>query len=204
MARRTKEQALETRQRILVAALDLFCSKGYSQTTFVDIARRIDMTKGAVYWHFPDKPSLLVALIIDMRKHEDALISQHVPEVKCLEDMKAYFVAHTRVVMEDDLCRKFAFFIALQMEWSPEMLGAVRDHLVKLQEWPFDYVEQFLVRARDAGELRSDVNIDMSKDILVGMWRGLIMCHLAGCGSADPAETIEYAFDTFIASIRAH
>ncbi len=203
MGRRTKDEALETRRQILEAALDLFSSQGYSQTTFVDVARRIGMTKGAVYWHFRDKPTLLAALIVEMRRREDALVAQQVPEVACLEDMKRYFTAYSRVIVEDDRCRKFAFFIALQMEWSLETLGAVREHLTTLQAWPFDLVAQLLTQAQAAGELRPDIDLDRWKDIFAGTWRGLILSYLAGLSAADVLETVECAFDVLIESVRA-
>lgn len=203
MARRTKDEALETRRQILEAALDLFSSQGYSQTTFVDVARRIGMTKGAVYWHFGDKPTLLAALIVEMRRREDALVAQQVPEVACLDDMTRYFTAYSRVIVEDDRCRKFAFFIALQMEWSLETLGAVREHLTTLQAWPFDLVSQLLTQAQAAGELRPDIDLDRWKDIFAGTWRGLILSYLAGLSATDVLETVECAFDVLIESVRA-
>ena len=48
MARRSKEDAEKTRERILSSALQLFAKKGYEHTTFTDIAARMKMTKGAV------------------------------------------------------------------------------------------------------------------------------------------------------------
>ena len=61
--RRTKEEALETRKAILKVALDCFSKRGYALTTFNDIARRIHLTKGAVFWHFKSKEELLAELI---------------------------------------------------------------------------------------------------------------------------------------------
>ena len=63
MARRRKEDAEKTRRRILASALSLFVRKGYERTTFNDIAARLKMTKGAVYWHFESKERLLVELV---------------------------------------------------------------------------------------------------------------------------------------------
>ena len=63
MARRIKEEAEQTRARILASALDLFSSNGYSRTTLTDVASRLGMTKGAVYWHFTSKEALLMALV---------------------------------------------------------------------------------------------------------------------------------------------
>lgn len=59
MARKTKVEAEETHQRILRAALDVFAAEGYERATFEDVAHRIRLTKGAVYWHFKNKPELL-------------------------------------------------------------------------------------------------------------------------------------------------
>lgn len=46
MARRTNEQAQQTRENILRGALDVFSEKGFSRSTLSDIAKRIGMTRG--------------------------------------------------------------------------------------------------------------------------------------------------------------
>ncbi|QQS40402.1 MAG: TetR family transcriptional regulator [Acidobacteriota bacterium] len=56
--RRTKEQAIETREKLLDAALDVFLAKGYSAATLQDIADFANLTRGAVYWHFKGKEDI--------------------------------------------------------------------------------------------------------------------------------------------------
>lgn len=63
MARRTKEDALATRNKLLDSAEYLFQSQGVSRTSLQDIARRAGATRGAVYWHFTDKAALFNAMI---------------------------------------------------------------------------------------------------------------------------------------------
>ena len=63
MARRTKEDALATRNKLLDSAEYLFQSQGVSRTSLQDIARRAGATRGAVYWHFSDKADLFNAMI---------------------------------------------------------------------------------------------------------------------------------------------
>ncbi len=63
MARRTKEDTLATRNKLLDSAEYLFQSKGVSRTSLQDIARRAGATRGAVYWHFTDKADLFNAMI---------------------------------------------------------------------------------------------------------------------------------------------
>lgn len=52
MARKAKEEAEKTHEMILQSAVLLFADKGYEKTTLNDIADSLQMTKGAIYWHF--------------------------------------------------------------------------------------------------------------------------------------------------------
>lgn len=63
MARRTKEEALETRNKLLDSAENLFQAQGVSRTTLQDIALNAGATRGAVYWHFKDKAELFDAMM---------------------------------------------------------------------------------------------------------------------------------------------
>jgi TetR/AcrR family acrAB operon transcriptional repressor len=63
LVRRTKEDALATRHRLLDAAEVLFLAKGVSHTSLQDIAREAQATRGAVYWHFKDKADLFNAMM---------------------------------------------------------------------------------------------------------------------------------------------
>ena len=63
MVRRTKEEAQETRTRILDAAERVFHDKGVAHASLEDIAATADVTRGAIYWHFKDKAELFDALM---------------------------------------------------------------------------------------------------------------------------------------------
>jgi len=62
MVRRTKEEALETRNRILDAAELVFFEKGVSRTSLADIAQAAGVTRGAIYWHFAHKSELFTEM----------------------------------------------------------------------------------------------------------------------------------------------
>jgi TetR/AcrR family acrAB operon transcriptional repressor len=61
--KRTKENALLTKESIMESALDVFIKKGYSKTTTNDILNKIEPTKGAFYFHFKDKDDLFKQVI---------------------------------------------------------------------------------------------------------------------------------------------
>ena len=63
MARRTKEDAQVTRNRILDTAVAVFNHKGVAHTSLNDIAKEAGVTRGAIYWHFENKVAMFDAMI---------------------------------------------------------------------------------------------------------------------------------------------
>ena len=53
----------QTRQRAVDAAIELFSSTGFRGATLTDVAERIGMTLTGLQHHFPDKDSLLAAVL---------------------------------------------------------------------------------------------------------------------------------------------
>ena len=49
------------RERLVIAALDLFTEQGYDATSVTQIAERAGVTKSTFFRHFPDKREMLVA-----------------------------------------------------------------------------------------------------------------------------------------------
>ena len=49
------------RERLVVAAVDLFAEQGYDATTVAQIAERAGVTKSTLFRYFPDKREILVA-----------------------------------------------------------------------------------------------------------------------------------------------
>jgi TetR/AcrR family acrAB operon transcriptional repressor len=74
MARSTKEEAQETRNRILDAAENVFHAKGVSQTSLADVAEAAEVTRGAIYWHFKNKSDLFEAMCDRVRLPMEAMI----------------------------------------------------------------------------------------------------------------------------------
>ena len=63
MVRRTKQEAQETRHRILDAAENVFHERGVAHASLEDIAAAAEVTRGAIYWHFKDKAELFDAMM---------------------------------------------------------------------------------------------------------------------------------------------
>ena len=62
MVRKTREEAVATREALLDAAEREFRDKGVAHTTLADVAHAAGLTRGAIYWHFRDKAELFEAM----------------------------------------------------------------------------------------------------------------------------------------------
>jgi len=100
LARRTKEEALETRNCLLSAALKLFCDKGIAATTLTDIASEAGVTRGAVYWHFKNKADIFEAIWAQLRQPLEVLAdsSESPGEPYPLDRLRELLVAIMRTV----------------------------------------------------------------------------------------------------------
>lgn len=61
-----KDEARDTRQQLLDAALELFALKGFSATTVREIGARAGVRDSAIYFHFPGKDAMYDALLAEM------------------------------------------------------------------------------------------------------------------------------------------
>lgn len=60
--KRTKSEAMQTREQLLMAALDVFDRRGVGRASLHEIAQAAGVTRGALYWHFKNKEDLFEAL----------------------------------------------------------------------------------------------------------------------------------------------
>lgn len=74
--RRTKSDAAETREAILIAAEKMFLKRGVNQASLLEIASQAGVTRGAVYFHFHDKLDILRAIIGQARFPQEEIMLQ--------------------------------------------------------------------------------------------------------------------------------
>ncbi|MBD3266751.1 TetR family transcriptional regulator [bacterium] len=202
MARRTKEEANATRENILDAALIVFSEKGYSHTTFVDIAKHVGMTKGAVYWHFPTKNDLLAQLLMRGFVQIEELVNESIPGETTLDNLAAEYAEHARVIIENEQFKKLIFFVSLRIEWTEEWIADFDKKIKELEPWPIEKIGRVLAKAKTQGQIKDNVDIHLIEDILNAMFRGLINYHLGGHATTSLPECVKEGFQTVIESIK--
>ncbi len=74
--RRTKAEAAETREAILLAAEQVFLERGVNQSTLTEIACYAGVTRGAIYFHFEDKLDIFQSIIGRARFPQEEIMLQ--------------------------------------------------------------------------------------------------------------------------------
>ena len=202
--RRTKEDAEQTRQAILESAMDIFYEKGYSKTTFDEIPKRINLTKGAVYWYFRNKPDIVAALINDfVQKHikrlEEFRAGKEEENLDILADMMLLAYHHMK---KNPLEYKFIFFITCQMEWSEAILVKIRPLVEQTSEISRKLMTDTLLKLKKNKKIKDDTDVESITEILQAMWMGLLENYLAKRMTLDFEQIVRQGFNLIFNSIK--
>src|ERR1700756_194849 len=76
MTEPSERRAGNTRHRLIAAASRRFAHRPYSMVSLDDILAEAELTKGAMYFHFPSKQALALAIIDDLNEMSRAAVSE--------------------------------------------------------------------------------------------------------------------------------
>ena len=203
MSRKTKEEAEKTRARILASALSLFVKKGYEHTTFTDIAARLKMTKGAVYWHFETKEDLLVALVREMiEKFHRPLVEMPVQNLT-FPQVTETIIDRACQIVEDPKGAAFFLLLQTQVKWGADSMAKVRAQLLEHDtEGPYHCFIRAVENDIAAGRVRADVNPVAVASVSTAVWSGLVRSKIEKFLECDLESTLRKTYEAMWASIK--
>ena len=197
MPRRRKEDAEKTRTRILASALGLFAKRGYEHTTFTDIAARLKMTKGAVYWHFETKETLLVALVKEMLVKFQNRLEEFLPKGELTFRAVAEMMVQTAGrLVEDPKSAAFFMLMKTQIKWGADSMSATREKLMSRDmNGPYHTFIRAVENDIAEGRARADVNPVAIATVAVAAWDGLVQSKIERFLECDLATTLRNTYD---------
>jgi AcrR family transcriptional regulator len=150
----------DTRERILDVSLDLFIEKGYDKTSLREIAEQLGVTKAALYYHFPSKQDILLAL--HYRFHD--LFEQAIGKLDGFGHDPRSWPAVFDYLIEESLANRRLFLMHDRNRAAFEEI-----HREGHSEKHFDLEAQFRRIATDpAIPLRDRVRFTCAQGVLVG------------------------------------
>lgn len=204
MPRRAQKDAEKTRTRILASALALFAKKGYEHTTFTDIAARLKMTKGAVYWHFESKEALLMALVDEMLEKFGRQISELMPkEELTFRAVAEMMVKNAERIVEDSRGTAFFMLMKTQVRWRDASMASVREDLLTNDRFgPYHAFLTALDNDVRAGRVRADVNAEEVAAACLAVWETLVQWRIDGFLKCDLRSTLTHSYEGVWAQIQ--
>jgi TetR/AcrR family acrAB operon transcriptional repressor len=195
MVRRTKEEAQETRNRIVDAAERVFYDKGVSRTSLADIAAQAGVTRGAIYWHFANKAEVFTAMFDRVRLPLDDLETlpgstseQADPLGRLAEKLKRCL----RVATSDPQRRRVFDILYLKCEFVDEM-GPVKTRYQTSIEEGIGKMRTDLAQAVQKGQLPADLDTPRAALFLHAFIAGCLRDTLLLSPALDfPANTANF------------
>lgn len=162
--RRTKEQAEQTRRTIMAAALRTFNRRGISRTTIEEIATAARVTRGAIYWHFTNKYTLLRAIrdevslpLID--RSDFTLLRDRTADP--LNRVQRFLLDLVRALEADSRTRLAFSVMSFKCEYVGELKGELKEYARKYERVR-KMLTQVYAEARDRKQLRTRLTPEMA------------------------------------------
>ncbi len=204
MARRTKEEALATRDRILDTAELLFQQRGVSRTSLHDLATAAGVTRGAIYWHFQDKADLFNAMMarVCLPLEESCDASETALADDPLATIRDGLVEMFKRTANDEQIRRVFEIATHKVEYVEELL-AVRDRHLQVRNDYLRQTERALRLAQRRGQLD---NGSSPRQLAIGLHAlvdGLIQNWTLDPAAFDLVRVGRRAVDTYLAGMNS-
>jgi AcrR family transcriptional regulator len=178
-------------ERVLDAAERCLRRSGIRRTTMIEVAEEAGISRAWLYRHFPDKDSLVLAVLV---RSDEAFWSRAREQVSKAEGLPAQVAEAVRLSRSQ---QPGALLLELTSS-EPDAVGAVvgtgiGDMLPGLATFWHSYVEE----ARDRGEVRVDLDVHRAAEWIMRIVISLVSIPSGLVDTADPAE-LEHFLDEFL------
>ncbi|MEU8982622.1 ScbR family autoregulator-binding transcription factor [Streptomyces sp. NPDC048309] len=184
-----QERAIRTRRAILEAAGAVFDEHGYASTTISMVLERAEVTKGALYFHFPSKEALAQAVL------DEQVPSGAVPPQPCKlqEIIDITFVVAERLL--DNALLRGSVRLTVDQCAPPGV-----DHTGPFRLWA-EHLMELMEQARAQGELLPSVERRDTVELVVGGFAGIQLMSRALTKREDLGHRVSVLWGHILPSI---
>ncbi|WP_417681805.1 TetR family transcriptional regulator [Pseudidiomarina aquimaris] len=203
MVRRTKADALTTKNELLDAAERLFSERGVSNTSMMQVAEAAGVTRGAIYHHFENKLDLIYALMervsLPVDEMRDELRAQLPDEPLRQLRERSLHIVHQ--VQYDPHMQALVNILCHKCEYVEDTLPIHLRHLSGRNECIEEFIK-LIELAQQQGSVRPDLE---PKTFVIGLFAlvdGLFYNWLLDTDYFDLCTAAERTIDTYLAGIQ--
>jgi TetR/AcrR family acrAB operon transcriptional repressor len=204
MVRRTKADALVTRNTLLDAAEHLFQAHGVSRTSLNEIATAAGTTRGAIYWHFKDKADLFNAMMervtMPLEGTLESMARTAGASANPLLLMRDAMMNALRQTATDEQTRRVFEVATHKVEYVSEM-QAVRDRHLRVRNQCVSMTEEALREAVRRESIKLPMPLDTAALGLHVIVDGLIQNWLLDPLAFDLEKSGRHTVDAYLAGL---
>lgn len=174
MARKTRAEALITRDRILDTAERVFEKKGVSKSTLEDIASAAGVTRGAIYGHFRNKEALFVAMFERVHLPMDSRYALGADDhTDPLGRLRALLVDMLKAVSSNRRDQRVLNIVHHKCEFTDDLHDAVASYRT-MSRRETRRIRMMITHAIEKGQLPAKLNVEKAETLFHAVLIGLI------------------------------
>ncbi len=204
--RRRKREKNIRKNIILKAARKLFFEKGFKSVTVESIAKKSELSKGAVYLYFKSKDEIYTQILLDdidkfHKRVSDLFGNGSSASVILLKLSDIYIEFFLR---DKELFRiLMTFMLNANHRNLPE---EVENHIIKTTNKTIDIIEKILQHGIENHEFPPTINLRQNRNAIWGLLNGIISLYLFTGSEAKREDlirsTIQTSLDIFIRGLK--
>ena len=185
-----QEQALETKDRIYSAAIDLMDRKGFENITIADISKEAGVSVGAFYHYFTSKSDILAEIF---HKADEYFSTQ------VISGLKTGSVADKIVEYFDHYAK---FNLASGVELTQQLFNPRIKFFIKKDRPMLTILEDLIQEGQERKEIRADEDPEELSRFLFVMARGIVFEWSLYDGSYDLEDTMHKYIQSLVSTLR--
>jgi len=172
---REKEQR---RNAILRSARKEFFEKGFRSVTVDSIARRAELSKGAIYLYFKSKEEIYAQILLrDIDKFHERVETLLDTSKDASDNLRQFSEVYASFFLSDR--ELFRIFMNFMIQHNPvNFTPHINDQVVKSTNQTVVIIEQILQMGQERGEFAKGLDIRVCRNALWGLLNGIIALHL--------------------------
>lgn len=180
-------KTVQTRARILEAALAVFGEQGFEAGSLREVAERAGISQAGLLHHFPSKVAVLSA-VLQRRDERAAAGVDGLDGIHQLASALDFARASAEVPFEIDL------FAVLSAE-ATRAEHPANSYMRRRYHWVSEIFVNGLLQAREAGHLQDWVDPAETASQFIALWDGLQLQWLLQVGDVNVADRLEKFLD---------
>jgi len=157
----------EAKSRILEAANKVFAEKGYHEATMDDIAKRLGVSKGAIYLYFPSKEDLFEAMCKTApQAFKEILYSSFSTDTNPVQSATQFFDKMLKLSASNP---GLGFEILSEASRNPTLKRILKQNHSEYEE----VLTGFLAEGRKRRIVADNLDIHSLANSLIALWNGL-------------------------------